>query len=38
MVLQSLHQLVERLVEFRDAFVFKVLSHLVDADTEIGRF
>jgi len=38
MVRQSLHQFVERLVEFRDAFVLKLLGHLVDVDTEIGRF
>jgi len=31
---QGLHQLVEWLVEFRYAFVLKLLSHLVDANSK----
>ena len=34
---QGLHQFVERLVEFRDAFVFKLLSHFGDADPEFRQ-
>ena len=31
---QGRQQLVERCVEFRDAFVLKLLSHLVDTDAQ----